>query len=652
MPRSSADKLTAESDATVEPDTTDKPDTTVDPDKATESDPTDTAAISETALIVLDEGSDESGRPAGLPASDPLGLENRTIDVSLRRRKPGNRKHRQRLLRIWLRRELARKHPDLNDIEVEKLVERVYREQTANKPELASKFAEVRPTCQKAALNEVNEMAEVAAVFRLPHLLWLRQRFERWTAGPKGALRALPAAVALHMGVANGRPQIKHWQEEFMQATPVLNWQHLYPGPGPGAKSFYKSVEQVLERDDPAVCQRINAEHWREIAGELVPDGKGSHVFANHARAGMDLMVDAMLIEAWLPQRGYGSEVEWLELVGDGRQRCRFITYTHDGKITRRVFGYKLLVISCLATGGLPLAWALIPATGDERSATLALLPELFDNIPELAELPEIHLIGDALFDASAQFAAELIWKWGIHPVFQPHGTTGAQHEWHKTAGVPVCGSGIDMKLDEAERFPTPHQRRTRKEWRKPDGTWPRPGEWVRRNGGEKVDDAARIRWKCDPGLCGLCKGEQANATTYPRENPRLYTYLPRRGDHARAHLRSALGGMRNVCESGFAELQRMGLAGEGQERPRWAEDDEMDWLLSLGLMSRTARRLVHVNGLYEETLEEAQNTDLLTQPTVEHPSPGPPDRTPEEAAAWIAEWAARAQAPPGYEPQ
>jgi hypothetical protein len=96
--------------------------------------------------------------------------------------------------------------------------------------------------------------------------------------------------------------------------------------------------------------------------------------------------------------------------------------------------------------------------------ATLALLPELFENIPELAELSEIHLIGDALFDASAQFAADLIWKWGIHPVFQPHGTTSAKYDWHDTAGVPVCGSGIDMKLDEAERFPTPHQRRTRKE--------------------------------------------------------------------------------------------------------------------------------------------------------------------------------------------
>lgn len=579
---------------------------------------------------------------------DPLGADTPRLDVRLPRRRPGNRKHRQRQLRISLRHELSRKHPELNEIEVERLVERVYRDLTASNPELEAKVAEIAPTCHAVRRGEVNEMTETAAVFRLPHLLWLRQRFQRWTAGPKGALRSLPAAVALHMGVANGRPQIKHWRDEFTQANPTLNWQHLYPGPGPEAKSFYKSVEQVLERDDPAVCQRINAAHWREIAGELVPDGKGSHVFSNHPRAGMDLMVDAMLVEAWLPQRGYRSEEEWLDLVGEGRRRCRFITYSHDGQLTRRVFGYKLLVISCLATGGLPLAWALIPATGDERAATLALLPDLFENLPELAELPELHLTGDALFDASAQFAAELIWRWGIHPVFPGHGTPGAHHEWHDTGGVPQCGSGIDMKLIEAERFPTPHQRRTRKEWRKPDGTWPRPGEWVRRNGG-KVDDAARLRWTCDPGKCGLCNGQQRNATTYPRENPRLYTYLPRRGDHARAYLRTALSGMRNVCESGFAELQRMGLAGEGQERPRWAEDDEMDWLLALGLMSRTARRLVHQNGLYDETYEEALRTDLLTQPTVEHPAPGPPDRSPAEAQQWIAEWTARAHAPPGW---
>jgi hypothetical protein len=160
---------------------------------------------------------------------------------------------------------------------------------------------------------------------------------------------------------------------------------------------------------------------------------------------------------------------------------------------------------------------------------------------------------------------------------------------------------------------------------------WAAPGQIPHKPSGEP-EDSARLRWKCPKGI-------HDPVTTYIRENPRLYTSLPRVGDSGRALLRKALCGWRQVIESGFAELQRMGLVGEGQERPRWAEDLEMDWLISLGLLSRTARRLVHHNGGYEEALVEAQENMILTQPTAACPAPSSGERTDDEAAAWIQAW-------------
>jgi hypothetical protein len=90
------------------------------------------------------------------------------------------------------------------------------------------------------------------------------------------------------------------------------------------------------------------------------------------------------------------------------------------------------------------------------------------------------------------------------------------------------------------------------------------------------------------------------------------------------------------------------GLGGETQERPRWAGDDQMEWLLWLGSMSLTARRVVHDNGLYESVLAEATTLGLLTQATAERPAPGPADRTrPQVRAMRRARWDA-AEAPAG----
>jgi hypothetical protein len=561
--------------------------------------------------------------------NDSLGQSVEKREVVLPKyRAPGNRGARRRRLRIRLRDDIVKRHPELDASELDRRVQEKYDQLTKKNPDVEKKADEIAPVMSKTPVASINETCEIAAVMRLPQIIWLRRYLERWTAGPKGVLRRLVVAVILQMGLANGRPSIDQLLSEFTENTPVINWQHFYPGPGPSYKTFCKAVERVLERDDHGLAIQINADLVRQTIGELIDDGRGGKSFSRVPRALMDLLVDGQLVESWLPQTSYGSEREWLEIVGQGRRRCRFIVYAHNGVVTRRVFGYKAVVISDLASGGLPLVWALVPATADEREVTLRLLSLLFELFPELSELAEINLVGDALYDYSEQFNYELVFRWGINPCFPQAGQPSSEHPWHENDGVPRCGcrhhgAPLDMKLHAVENFPSPAMRRRK--------GWAAPGEIPRKPSGEP-EDSARLRWKCPTGI-------HDPETTYIRENPRLYTSLPRTGDSGRALLRQALCGWRQVIESGFAELQRMGFIGEGQERPRWAEDLEMDWLISLGLLSRTARRLVHQTGGYEDALAEAEKNLILTQPTATCPAPSPGDRTAQEAAMWIQSW-------------
>ncbi len=446
------------------------------------------------------------------------------------------------------------------------------------------------------------------------------------------------------MGLGHKSPQIKEVRQSFLEANAVLAWSHFYPDKGPDPKSFYKAIEKLVDREaahSPDLLWQINAEHVRELLGPLVSDPREprcpSKCFERHPNALRHLLVDATLVEAHVDQAKEVNEEHRLLKVGSGRERVRHVVYRDDnGSVRKAAFGYKLMVISDLATSGLPLIWSVVPANADERAETLRLLPKLFELYPELHELRDIHLTGDALYDHSEQFAYELVFRWGIHPVFPPHGSYGAEHEWAKTLGVPVCNNcGQLMKFKDIDKFPTPYERRKR--------GYPRAGEYVRKVSGQIADDAL-IRWKCPEKAC--IRG----FNTYPRENPRLYTALPRSGDSNPTHLRTALLSYRNVIESGFAALKGMGLAGRSQMRPKWAEDLEVEWLLSLGLMSRAARRLVHDNGLYAAVEHEAESVDLLTQPTLRHPAPGPASRTPDEALAWHEQHIALARAPHGYE--
>ena len=164
-----------------------------------------------------------------------------------------------------------------------------------------------------------------------------------------------------------------------------------------------------------------------------------------------------------------------------------------------------------------------------------------------------------------------------------------------------MCGCGLRATIKEAPDFPTPWYRKCR--------GLPEPGHYITSGKGEVVDNA-RIRWVCSKpkgsGNCGF------STFTYPRENPRLYTYLPHAGNHDRAALRVALLDYRNTIESSFSMLKDMALAGKSQDRPAWAGDEQMDHLVWMTVATMTGRLLVHHNGLYSAVWDEADALDLL----------------------------------------
>lgn len=591
------------------------------------------------------------------PSSSPPQRESATvgdqIDVEYRSRvpHPGARR-RQRLefpllVRSALEKRAARDGRTVDSAAIDAEVERSLENVRAQRLNIEKALDEVEPRSAARAAGEVNRDVETAAVLQLPMLLWVSYWLTRAANGPRSMpmWRPLAAAVGLHMGFAPVKPCASRILERFCSRLSIEAWQHRYPGAPPSRRNavtgkwdlsaFHKQLKLVLSPRNPfRVWHDINRQLVLELLGEHTVHPRHGGRFANVPDALKYLVVDAVLIEADLPQRKPVSPEHARLMRGWARARTGYIQYASLGVILKRCHGYKWLQISSLHLGGLVLIGRLVPANANERTETLRLLDELYARWPEFQDQKEVILVGDALYDQCEEFAYELVFRFGIHPCFPRAGTIGRTHAHGDTGGVPTCDCGKLAQLDEAADFPTPHWRRTRR--KEP------AGEWMFNASGGVVDNA-RLRWKCADKTPG-CQPPD----TYPRENGRLYTWLPYNGDHSRAALRAALLCYRNVIESSFSVLKEMGLAGRDQMRPRWAGDDQMDHLCWMAATTMSARRVVHNNGLYEDVYAEAEAAGLLQAPTRT-------DRgtltnlTQSEAAAEEARWRATAEPPPDW---
>jgi len=570
----------------------------------------------------------------------------REINVELRElRRPGKRRHRVREAVLTAAQRVSERAPTLNNDEVMARAVAKVAELNAFTPEVERQIVKVAPTSYTRARKEINRDVEVAAICRLPRMTWLREHLMRYLGGPRSCDRSTPIAVLLHMVLGQGRPQIMMWWEKIrLQASAMLAWAHLYPGRGPTSyAAVCDAIHKICDETNPDVLLEINAEHVRELIGEPISNARGVVTgFTKHKNALRDLLVDATLIEADLPQTAPKSAAHARLVRGLKRTLCGFVIYNRGAQVIRKCHGYKLMVISDLATNGRPLMWMLCGADVDERAALRQMLPQLFALFPELQRMREITLTGDALYDHSYELAYELTFKWGITTNFARHGSIDRGFEWADNRGVPQCGCRaddtnldsplLDMVYDQATKFPRPGYRFEK-------GLVP-CGEYIRTPRG-KIIDNARIRWTCPKG-----RADHREVVTYPKSNPRLYTRLPHSGDSTWAARRVALSIYRNVIESTFAVIDDMGLSCVDGERPRWAYDSEMRWICGLSMLTLTARHLIQQNGVYDATEDEASDLGLLVGATAGRPSPGPADRGLDAVAAMRREWIEQTKAP------
>jgi len=464
-------------------------------------------------------------------------------------------------------------------------------------------FEATAPSCTSPCRSEVVEDVEIAAVLRLPVMRWLAELLGSKT-NRRGlvAARSLICAVFLRLCFSLGRPEVARARKGLLCGRPLENWAHDYPDEGPGRKHFYTSLKKMLRSKPPVAFGHVNIELVKKLADLRDENGE-----LRHPGAGRYGVVDGKLVQADIAQCAAEKGDDGREipehrtlLNGPGRESCAFVAYTDDkGRVHTTNAGYRLVVIADLALG-VPLVWALVPATAYEPHVALELLDLLFSLWPECGME---FLVGDALHDGSKSYAHRLLFNYGITPVF-PQGDRkeySAKLAHLETDGVPACACGELMIFKDTSNWYGPSRRAK-------EGI-PRGVEAPRLD--------FRIRYKCRNGIC-------SSKSTMPLDDPRLYSLLPRAGEFKNAYLRRALLLRRNMIESLFASLGHLGLGGRAQERPRWACDRGMEWLLSGGLTYLTARRLVHEAGDYTKAYTEAEELGFLEQPSRANPAPGP----------------------------
>ncbi len=453
----------------------------------------------------------------------------------------------------------------------------------------------------------------------LRHLAWFMLRLAAKT-GSRGRApkRKLVAATVLHMAFKRGRPEVWDTQKCFTGSHGLLNWAYHYPKHGeqaPGRVDFYGAVHSALGPDalDPRLLEHLQVETFKQFATQTNGRDRNGRPVLKHPKAGVALVADGSFTEGQAQQTPvYDEEHRQIRVRHrDDLDGVRFTTYGSNGSFTRSVVGYKLVALVDVVSARAVIT-ATVPSNAHEPDVVLYLLERLFELWPEA---PTALLVGDGLFGHSIAFLRELLFRFGIDPVF-PWRADYPDDKFDK--GVPVC------KCTDKDRPMRLFQRK---------GKWWGPtqrlagdlarGAWV-----PQADLRVRYEFCCPEADSRGQNGGCANQTTYPWDDPRIHTYLPHaavQDKYASKHSqRRVLLWQRNVVESFYAALQRLGMQGRGAERPAWANDVEVHWMLGLGALFLTARRLVFENGLYARAQEEAEALHLLDDCTRDAPAPAP----------------------------
>lgn len=435
-------------------------------------------------------------------------------------------------------------------------------------------YERTAPTSVAPDVRGFHEHIETAAIRRLDETKNLEDILRH-------AKRGRPTDRRLHMAIyeqnifGRGRAEISCYRAEFLGADSLRDWAYGDPvrgGSGCSISAVYDTLGKMLDRHDPELALALNLEGVRRLAKD-------------HPEIGRYCVIDGTDVEAPLDQHQSVNEHEEL-LMTRGMPKAKL--GHHDGPTPKTWRGYTVLVISDVKST-LPLAWVLIPASQSEFTAVRHLLDLLFRHWPEC---PIEYLSSDREFSREADLLGDLEFRYGIHPVF-PLRTGAASGKGVPTMGVPECGDHGPMKYIQADNFYGPRGRRK---------------YGIRHSDLSKADTSAHIRYECRHPSCFT-----RPINTYVRDDPRIFTFLPHRGEHQRAGLREVLMRRQNAAEAVNANLKLRGIGLRGQRHPRWVSTDrQMDWLIGGSLLGMTLRRVAHETGTFERCLAEANDRFLL----------------------------------------
>lgn len=475
--------------------------------------------------------------------------------------------------------------------EATRRVEEDFAQELVTNPEFLKWWDRFDPVSRTFPARDVNRLVESAAVLRLPEMAWLREYLETHE-GPGRKAATLPIATLFAMSLEGGIPEVLRTADRFRHGDATRGWAYDYPTCSKRSATF-SSLHDALNRRNPDSILHVQISLMRQLAKILdrpnVP---------KVPLVGEYLVVDGTQQQADVRQV-FPVNPEHADFMNGSYEGLGYVRHVRqDGSELKRNHGHNIMVISDLATG-LPLVYAPYPAQVDERKATTELLEILFRLWPDC---PARFLVGDSLYDHSEQLARDLETIWGIHPVFVPHGSRrNRQDDCGAIDGVPTCAHGL-MKREKDDDFLVGLKRLEKGYLR----------------GVDVGHRDARIRWKCEAGIC-------SHQTTRPHKDPRRYRYVPLAGEHSLRYMGAVLFCRRNTVESIFALLKMGGFFGPGALRAKWAKTfKEACWAYMLPMLCLTAKRLVHETGFYDEVLESASRLDLLTPPTLDQPTPGP----------------------------
>jgi hypothetical protein len=499
--------------------------------------------------------------------------------------------------------------------------------------------------------------------------------------------RQYPLRVFLWMALAQETANVKQTYDSF-RANAARAWAMHYPQKGPEYSSLLKTMRSALTRNDVAMVQHAMVDEVRRLAdrrdedGELLVADALAYVKADGTlvraflpqRDGIDQTQRTLMRGQRRKHAGfivYRSKRSFQQnphhaagddnlpeheradsTEGTGKAKPALITICH---------GYKVVALHVIRLN-VPLIADVFPANVNEREAVLELLDRLFEIWPDC---PIYAMAGDSAFD-STKFCDTLVFDYGIQPVFTRGPKYAASYPWHQDTavtetveidgvkherllkginGIPCCDHGV-MVRHKVDQF-----------WDAPR----RAADSIKRGQPAPSRDA-RLRWKC---AAGICKGR----ATYPRRNARLYTYYPRlsledleqidndnwarindeweaekaaaaaegrpapdqpaRPNPVKVHGtlpldRILLNAYGNTIESLWSQMKGNFSGNSAPVKAAWAGDTEMRWLIMVSLLGIVARRVAHLDGLYEQSLAEAAQLSVDQWVTAENPQAGP----------------------------